>query len=87
MKAVKAREQEEAAVRAKQARLEAEHGALELADYHDRARSAWLGSGGSAAEFSDATRPRCSSLPAGGVALNIPYVALGVPSKSKQRRM
>ena len=53
-RAVEAREQQEAAARAERERAQAALGAAELADYHDRARSAWLGSGGTTSDFAAA---------------------------------
>jgi len=50
-RAVEAREAREADARAKQAQLDAEHGAAELESYREQARAAILGSGGSAADF------------------------------------
>ncbi len=52
-KAVEAHAALEASARAERERIDAEHGTLELEDYHDRARSAWLGNGGTAADFTD----------------------------------
>jgi len=52
-RAVEARLERESAARAEQARLDAERGQAELDDYREHASAAWLGSGGTRAEFAD----------------------------------
>jgi len=52
-RAVEARVAREAAAAAEREAAQAAVGAAELSDYREHARAAWLGSGGSAAEFND----------------------------------
>jgi len=54
LKAVEAHQAQEAAAAAERERSDAERGTLELADYREAASAAWLGSGGTRAEFNDA---------------------------------